>query len=140
MSVVIWLDVLLIVLGLLAVSPRLWVGFRRRRMGCPPPMGRATRTAAALLFYLGTGFLTAVGVDIGLAEWDKAHRPESDDGDAALAEFLEAHRLRSPINPEAYPKPEAPDFRLPVLYEDRSIRLKDFRGRKPVVLLFGSFG
>lgn len=139
MSVVIGLDFFLVVLGLLAVSPQLWMAFRRKRIGCPPPLGRGMRTATGLLFYLGIGFLAVAGVDVGLAKWDKAHRSNSDNWDAALNELLEAYRLR-PIDPEAFPKPEAPDFRLPVLDEDRSIRLSDFRGRKPVVLLFGSFG
>jgi hypothetical protein len=98
------------------------------------------RTAMVLWSYLGFGFLLVVGVDATMAEWDKAHRPNTDDGGAALAQLLEAYRLCSPIDPEAFPKPEAPDFRLPALDEDRTVRLSDFRGHKPVVLIFGSFG
>lgn len=139
MSVVVWPDVFLVVLGLLAVLPRLWTVFRRRQTAHPATLRRSVRTATVLLFYLGTSFLSVVGIDIGLAAWDKAHRPNTDNWDAALAAFFEAYRSR-PIDPEAFPKPEAPDFRLPALDEDRSVRLSDFRGRKPVVLIFGSFG
>jgi hypothetical protein len=34
----------------------------------------------------------------------------------------------------------APDFCLPTATGERQVRLADFRGQKPVVLLFGSFG
>ena len=33
----------------------------------------------------------------------------------------------------------APDFELKVRGENRTIRLSDYRGRKPVALVFGSF-
>lgn len=33
----------------------------------------------------------------------------------------------------------APDFELPTQYGDQTVRLSDFRGDKPVVLIFGSF-
>ena len=139
MSVVIWPDVFLVALGLLAVSPRLWMGSRRRQTVRPFSLRRGIRTATVLLFYLGISVLAVAVVDIGLAGWDKSHRPNTDNRDAALAAFFEAYRSR-PIDPEVFPKPEAPDFRLPALDEDRSVRLSDFRGCKPVVLIFGSFG
>lgn len=139
MSDVFWLDFQLIALGLLALSPRLWQAARRRRAAGPIRSSRGKRAATVSLFYLGLGLLATAGVDLGLAKWEKSHRSNSNDWDAALAELLNAHRLH-PIDPEAIPKPEAPDFRLPALDEDRSVRLSDFRGHKPVVLIFGSFG
>lgn len=139
MSAVIWLDVLLIVLGLLALGPRVWGAVRRRRAVDPHRSSRCASAAAVLLFYLGAGFLTLAGVDIGLTAWDRAHRRNSDDWNAASAELLNAHPL-NPIDPATFPKPEAPDFCLPALDGDRSVRLRDFRGHKPVVLIFGSFG
>lgn len=37
------------------------------------------------------------------------------------------------------PGDPAPDFDLKVRGEDRTIRLSDYRGQKPVALVFGSF-
>lgn len=34
---------------------------------------------------------------------------------------------------------EAPDFKLFDISGEKSVRLSDFRGKKPVVLIFGSF-
>jgi hypothetical protein len=33
----------------------------------------------------------------------------------------------------------APDFDLPTVEKDRHVRLSDFRGKQPVVLVFGSY-
>lgn len=33
----------------------------------------------------------------------------------------------------------APDFSLPALHEQRSVTLSSFRGKQPVVLIFGSY-
>jgi hypothetical protein len=38
------------------------------------------------------------------------------------------------------PGTPAPDFSLRALADQRSVRLSDYRGKKPVVLVFGSFG
>jgi hypothetical protein len=64
--------------------------------------------------------LVAAGVDAGLAKWAKPHHFSDD-----LAEI--------------HVSMKAPDFVLPSLDESRSIRLSDFRGQKPVVLVFGNF-
>lgn len=120
MHVLVWLDAPLVAFGLLAVSPRLWSWLS----------GRRVRSVTTLLFYLGLGSLLASGVDVGLAALQEANRPPSAEQPFALG----------PINYEDVPHEEAPDFRLPALDEDRFIRLSDFRGHKPVVLIFGSFG
>lgn len=91
------------------------------------------QTAMVLLFYLGLGSLTAASVDFGLAEWEMAHRPVS----GYERDEDRYHQMDKSLFPE---NAEAPDFSLPVLDEDRSIRLSDFRGHKPVLLIFGSFG
>src|SRR5579871_26166 len=109
MALLICLDIPLLLLGLFAVSPWLWSAFH-----CRP---RSTTTA--LLFYLGLGTLGAGSLDTGLAAWDIAHRP----------------RVYSEIRESMM----APDFTLPSLDEDRAVRLSDFRGQKPVVLVFGNF-
>lgn len=119
------LDVLLIVLGVLALAPRL--------------LGRGKRTAAVLAFYAGFAMLGAAGADLGLVEWDEAHRPNSEGIDAAAAARIDEYCAREAMAWKAKGPVDAPDFCLPVLDEGRSIRLSDFRGRKPVVLLFGSF-
>jgi hypothetical protein len=120
MSALIWLDVPLSVFGLLSMSPFLWHCFRRRRLVCLPSRGRGRAMAMALLFSLGFVSLTTASVDVALAEWDKACRPRSDDW---IGETM-----------------PAPDFCLPSLEKDRFVRLSDYRGHKPVVLIFGSFG
>lgn len=119
MSALVWLDVPLFGLGLLAMSPWLWNCFRRRQFSSPSALSRVLRTATLLLFFLGLGSLTMAGVDVALSEWEKAHRPSGD----WIGETM-----------------MAPDFRLPALDEDRTVRLGDFRGHTPVVLIFGSFG
>lgn len=130
MNVLVWLDVPLVVLGLLALSPWLWLMLRRRRSASSPAFGRVLTTAALLLFYLGLGSLLMAGVDFGVAAWEEAHRL----GDGNRDFDIEL------LNYAQVPYQEAPDFRLPSLDEDRTISLSDFRGHKPVVLIFGSFG
>ena len=120
MTALVWLDVPLSLFGLLSMTPLLWHCLRRRRSVCPSSRGRSWSTATAVLFSLGLVSLATAGVDVALAEWDKACRPSSDDwiGETMLA----------------------PDFRLPSLEKDRFVQLSDYRGHKPVVLIFGSFG
>jgi hypothetical protein len=119
MNLLIWMDLPLMVLGLLAMSPGLWYALRQRIL-CRPALGRGVRTATALVFSLGLGTLTAAGVDAGLAEWDQACRVRGKEDNVHVSMM-------------------APDFSLPSLDEDRTIRLSDFRGHKPVVLIFGNF-
>ena len=52
----------------------------------------------------------------------------------------EAHAwgdLHNPLAPKA--GDEAPDFELRDVTEENSVRLSDFRGEKPVALVFGSY-
>lgn len=120
MNLLIWLDLPLIVFGLLAMSPGLWYTFRLRRIDKRSAFGRVRGTAMALLFFLGFGALMAAGVDAGLAKWERACRPGGNDKNIQLSMM-------------------APDFTLLSLDEGRTIRLSDFRGHKPVVLVFGNF-
>lgn len=120
MNLLIWLDLPLMGLGLLAMSPGLWYVFRRRQIGKRSAFGRSLRTATVLLFSLGVGALMTAGVDAGLAAWDQARHPRDSVNNIQVSMV-------------------APDFRLPSLDEDRTIRLSDFRGHKPVVLIFGNF-
>ena len=119
MNLLIWLDLPLIVLALFTMAPRLWSALRRRQSACVPAMRRGTSTATLLLFYFGLGTLLTAGADVGLAQWEQARRSGSH------AEIRVAMM--------------APDFALPSLDEDRTVRLSDFRGHKPVVLVFGNF-
>lgn len=120
MNLLFWLDLPLMALGLLAMTPELWYLFRRRRLVCRDDFGRGVRTAAALVFYLGLGTLTAAGVDAGLAEWNEACRLRGSEDTIGVAMM-------------------APDFCLPSLDKERTVRLSDYRGHKPVVLIFGNF-
>ena len=120
MNVLIRIDALLMVLGLLAMTPRLCNAFQRRRTARRSALGRFWQTTMSLLFYLGFCTLAAAGVDIGIYQWNQAHYHTREEGDARVGR-------------------KAPDFSLPTLDEDRTIRLSDFRGQKPVVLIFGNF-
>ena len=129
MNVHVWLDVPLAVFGLLAMSLWPWLAFRGRRSLRPSSSVRRFLPAAAIvLFFLGLGSFLMAGLDVGAAAWEDAHRPRS--GPYDINQF----------NLENASHEEAPDFSLPALDEDRSIRLSDYRGHKPVVLIFGSFG
>ncbi|HTU90186.1 MAG TPA: hypothetical protein VMF69_08945 [Gemmataceae bacterium] len=119
MNLVIWFDVLLMALGLLAMSPRLWNVHPRRRSVCRPALGRSMRTATTLLFYFGLASFMTGGIDAGLVGWDQVRRPR-------IADNIRKNMM-------------APDFCLPSLDGDRNVRLSDFRGHKPVVLIFGNF-
>lgn len=137
MRALVWLDVPLLVLGLLAMSPRLRQWYRRRRSVGAPPRGRGWRTATALLFFLGFASLMMAGVDVALAEWDMMHRPSGiDDGTAESRKGIFDPGSPDPIRESML----APDFRLPSLDGEGSVGLGDYRRHKPVVLIFGSFG
>jgi hypothetical protein len=125
MNISFWLDVSLLVGGLIALCPRLWSWVRCRRADRPPWRRRSLQTAITLLFYLGLGSLVTAGFDVGLEAWEWKER-------AAKAD---EEMKRIGLFP---PETEAPDFCLPSL-GGSSVRLSDFRGHKPVVLLFGSF-
>lgn len=109
-------DALRMALGLSGLSLRLAQALRRRRFVFRLTLGRALRAATTLLFCLGLGGCTAAGVDAGSTP---AHLSE------------DADNIRENMM--------APDFCLPSLDEDRTVRLSDFRGHKPVVLIFGNF-
>ncbi len=120
MNVLVRLDASLFVLGLLALLPESWGWLRRRRTVRPRKHWLGVRAATMLCFFFGLSSLIAAGLDVGLAAWNQACHPSSDDN-------IEESMI-------------APDFSLPALDENRSIRLSDYRGHKPVVLIFGSFG
>lgn len=128
MNVHVWLDAPLAVIGLLAMSPWMWMAFRRRRSVCSTSPSRVRQAARLLLFFLGLGSFMMAGLDVGFAAWEDASRPRS--GPFDFDQFSLENASHE----------EAPDFCLPALDEGRSIRLSDFRGHKPVVLIFGNFG
>lgn len=119
MNLLILPDVLLRALGLPVLSPRLGKAARRRKSVCRSTLNRPMRAATALLFCLGLSGCTTAGIDAGLAGQDPAHRH-------GIADNIRKNMM-------------APDFCLPTLDEHRTVRLSDFRGHKPVVLIFGNF-
>ena len=123
-----WLDVSLVVFGLLAISPLLWSLLRRGQAVRSCWLGRLMQTAERPLFHAGVVGLALAGIDLGWGAWEEA--------------YVFFHDYYKRIGrTDLFPRnAEAPDFSLPVLDEDREVRLSDFRGRKPVVLIFGSFG
>jgi hypothetical protein len=139
MAPLIWLDVSLIISGFVFVTLAAWR--LRRRQG--PTLG------GVLMFVLGMGQLAAAAVDVGLSEWDKFQRTlgsASDDGPPVLLRELVDKLAAGPLGSASDDGPPfltegkpAPDFCLPSLDDGRSIRLSDFRGRKPVFLVFSSF-
>jgi hypothetical protein len=126
MSFLVSLDAYLVVLGCFALSPRLWYWLVRWRTKRPPLHDRPRRGATAILFYLGVVSLALAAVDGGLAVWQFNTRSED----------AESGEMRTDLFPQVE---EAPDFSLPSLQDGRTVRLSDYRGHKPVVLVFGSF-
>lgn len=116
MNLLIWLDLPLMALGLLAMAPGFWYLFCLRQI----VLGRGVRTALSLVFSLGLGAFTVAGVDAGLAQWDKARRVQGSGDTIGVSKM-------------------APDFALSSPEDNHTIRLSDFRGHKPVVLIFGNF-
>jgi hypothetical protein len=119
MPPLVWLDSSLAILGMMFVAAAIW----RRRRPQRPSLG------TVLMFFVGVGQLAAAAVDVGLAEWEKSRRPgDYDPGDDPpyLVKRLSAGE-------------PAPDFSLPSLKDGRPLYLSDFRDRKPVLLIFGSF-
>lgn len=125
MNLLFWLDALLVVLVLLAFVP--WL------------LDRGKRTAIVLAIFLGFAMLVTAGIEAGLIDWDSAYCSLKDNRQAASIERGEAQAASDGMDSEAFTPIEAPDFTLPVLDKKRSISLSDFRGHKPVVLIFGSF-
>jgi hypothetical protein len=119
MNLLVWLDISLIVFALFAMSPWLWNALRRRRTAHGSTPCRGMRMRASLPFYLGVAMLCSAGIDVGLAEWQQARHS------------INRVDIRESMM--------APDFRLPSLGEERTVRLSDYRGHKPVVLIFGNF-
>jgi hypothetical protein len=115
MEPLVWLDVTFILSASVLLPLAAW------RFG-----GRQGLTlGGVLLLLLGVGALAGAAIDISLAKWDKLRKPT---GFATID---------GPPNFTAG-KPAA-DFCLPSLEDGRPIRLSDFRGRKPVFLVFSSF-
>jgi hypothetical protein len=127
MNVVGWLDAPLVVFGLLAMSPLLWSCFRRGRAVRSSWLGRLVQTAEGPLFHVGVIGLAIAAIDDGWAVWEQEYVFVRDDD-------------QNPMGTELFPpNTEAPDFSLASLDEGGEVRLSDFRGHKPVVLIFGSF-
>ena len=112
-------DILLAFVGMFALTFSTGGWFRRQTR-------RSLGTI--LMLFLGVGSLASAALDVGLSEWDKTRRPLDDDG-----EFIGFSQATLPVGSPA------PDFALPSLDDGRMIRLGDFRGRKPVLLMLGSF-
>jgi hypothetical protein len=117
---------LLTFLGVLGVTHVSW---RRFGKGNPNP---SSRPRSAILIVLGLSLSFAcMGVaaaDVLLWEWKKAGGFDGRPPEKTMSmELMSSGQT-------------APDFSLPSLHDGRSVRLGDFRGHKPVLLIFGSFG
>jgi hypothetical protein len=90
-----------------------------------------------LFLCLSLGLLGAVAADTALSGWQKARRLAALRGKKAAnisAIFMGI------MSPRELVGSAAPDFTLTRMDDGRPVRLGDFRGREPVVLVFGSFG
>jgi hypothetical protein len=76
--------------------------------------------AMSLLFYVGLSTVAADAIDVAIDEWRQSHRNTRENSGARMGRM-------------------APDFALPSLDEDRTVRLSDLYGHKPIVLIFGNF-
>jgi hypothetical protein len=116
-----WLDVPLLLVGVpgAALSASAWLRKRPRRPG-----------VAAAAFVLSLGCLAAAGADAGLSRWDNVRLPF----DPAALDFSQNPYALLPAGSPA------PDFALPRADGMGTVRLSDFRGRQPVVLVLSSFG
>jgi hypothetical protein len=118
MNLLFWLDIPLILIGFLAISPWLWHSVRRQQAR-RPFRGRGVRMTATVLFCLGVATIGSAGIDAGLAYREEARR-------AGRVADIRVTMM-------------APDFHLSSLDEERMVRLSEYRGQKPVVLIFGNF-
>lgn len=95
--------------------------------------GSFPRKALILSGVLLFGFTIWEGRDLIRAAWDVSYK-------AAYWRKLEVAGWQKENNPKAPKVGEmAPDFELKDLHGKESVRLSDFKGKRPVVLLFGSF-
>lgn len=122
MKVFDWLDVSLLVLGLFALTPQLWNWFHRPKALRSP----SRRRPFQLLFYLGFVCLILTAADVGSTIRERDY----------ILGSAESEETRAGLFPLGM---EAPDFSLPSVDGGDAVHLSDFRGRKPVVLIFGSF-
>ena len=132
MEPLLWLDIPLVVFGVLAILSGSWNWLRRRYAGWPRSRGVRCNGVMVLAFSLGVASITAAGMDIGFAESDKAR------GRANQALRSDGYDWFNPMRPFPVGTP-APDFQLSSLTDGASIRLSDFHGLKPVVLVLSSF-
>jgi hypothetical protein len=132
-----WLDITVIVLSLAAIPVLLLYPRLQRPVAFPPEAtetatpgrpvwGKTLRIAAAVLLLLPAGL--AYG-DLGRA---REQEPPANP-------FPYDPRMEGMLHP--LPEGEmAPDFTLPDAVTGGRIRLSDYRGKKPVLLVLGSFG
>lgn len=126
MKLLVWLVVSLLVLVFFTLLLGLWYWLHRRTTVLPSSPGRRMQGAAILLFSLGLGSLAVVAAAALSAGSQNGASEDDDTGE-----------VRTGLFPRGT---EAPDFSLPLLDEEgRTVSLRDFRGQKPVVLIFGSF-
>ena len=95
--------------------------------------GNIMRKGLALSAVLVFGFTIWEGRDLVKACWDITYK-------AAYWQIKEVQGWQKKNNPNVPKVGEmAPDFELTDVTGTRTARLSDFRGKRPVVLLFGSF-
>lgn len=97
------------------------------------PSGSLARKGLIFSSVLLFGFTIWEGRDLMRAAWDVSYK-------AAYWRNLEVSGWQKDNNPNAPKVGEiAPDFEITDVYGEKTVRLSDFRGQRPVVLLFGSF-
>ena len=120
------LDYFLTFLALLGVALLSWRQFGKRQRNS------SRHSCGSILIVIGlcfsvAGLGTAVA-DVLLWEWKKNGGFDGRPPDKSMSmELMSSGQT-------------APDFTLPSLRDGQLIRLADFRGHKPVLLIFGSFG
>ncbi len=119
-----WIPGGLAVLGLLALVLG-WKSLRKRRGGKAP-------TAALLALCSGValeGAAVATAVMSGLVPWAGTPAPAHLNSETMRAKYL-----------GGFVGTRAPDFTLPALSDGHPVHLADHWSRRPLVLVFGSFG
>lgn len=95
--------------------------------------GGVFRNGLAVSAVIILGFTLWEGRDLVRAGWDVTYK-------AAYWDYKEVQVWQKKHNPNAPKVGElAPDFELTDVHGAQTVRLSDFRGKRPVVLLFGSF-
>jgi hypothetical protein len=131
MEPLLWLDIPLLIGGGCALAMLVWN--RRGKHGKRTPRSkRRLPWIQPLVLSMGLTSLAAAGMDIGLAELEVYHRCENQAPYVDGFEFFDPMQLFEAGT-------LASDFDLPTLEGGRSIKLSDYRGRKPVLLVFGNF-